>query len=158
MTFALMPAHRPSDVAFLAVFNRLAVALREAPDETGVTQGIYFDALKDLPVTAVEAGAVALMREPGRRFFPTTAEWRTAAEKAHVDLLRQAVQSDREEPWKVECDRCEDTGWVLSRQCEGDNYCGREKKHAPHTFTKPCPCRPTNRTYQRHRAFGRSAS
>ena len=153
MTLALMP-NPSSDAEFLRVFNRLLVALREPADETGVTQGVYFDALKDLPLLALEAAAMALMKEPGRRFFPTTAEWRTVAERAQVDLLKQAVQPSREEPWRVECERCEDTGWVQGLTCDGTDRCGRQKAHAPHTFTKPCLCRPTNRTYQRHHHFG----
>jgi hypothetical protein len=28
--------------------------------------------------------------------------------------------------------------------------CGLERPHAPHTWTRACPCRATNRTYQRH--------
>lgn len=159
MSLALIPP-KPSDVEFLAVFNRLAVALREAQDDTGVTQGIYFDALKDLPAPAVEAGAVALMKEPGRRFFPTTAEWRTAAEVANVELLRSAVQPvEREEPWKDECGACFDTGWQF-RTCAGGErgFCGRRKPHAAHDYVEPCTCRPTNRTYQRHKAFGGGAA
>lgn len=141
------------DAEFLVIYNRLCVALREQPDDSGVTQGIYFEALKDLPVTALEAGAAALMKEPARRFFPTTAEWRTAAEKSQLDQLRAAVKPAREEPWHVECDNCEDTGWSF-HECDGTDLCGRKNRHAPHRYVKACPCRPMNRTYQRHQSFG----
>ncbi len=153
MTLALLK-DPSSDAAFLRIFNRLLVALREPADDTGVTQGVYFDALKDLPLLALEAGAMALMKEPGRRFFPTTAEWRTAAERANVELLRDAVQPARDEPWHVDCEACEDTGWVQGLECPGSNLCGRTKPHAPHSYTRACPCRPMNRTYQRHHRFG----
>lgn len=143
-----------TDTEFLQVFNRLCVALREPQDDSGVTQGIYFEALKDLPLLALEAGASALMRETGRRFFPTTAEWRTAAEVAIQAEVRRELTAVREEPWKHDCNACEDTGWERF-ECTGDDFCGRTRKHAPHEFVRVCPCRPTNRTYQRHQVVGR---
>lgn len=152
---------KPSDAEFLAVFNRLAVALREAQDDTGLTQGIYFDALKDLPLPAVEAAADALMREPGRRFFPTTAEWRTAAEKAQLELLRRAVTSPAAEDERgvFICGDCHDTGWMMNRDgtpwwCDGGLRCGRRQAHAAHTFTAVCGCRAGNVNYQKTKHFG----
>ena len=138
-----------TNATFLRVFNRLCVALREPQDDSGATQGVYFDALKDLPLDALEAGARALMTEPGRRFFPTTAEWRTAAEKAHAVQLRKAVEPEPDRGWSLECSHCEDTGWELFR-CTGNAECGRANNHAPHDFVRVCSCRPTNRTFQRH--------
>lgn len=155
MTLSLVTA-KPSDTEFLSLFNRLSVALREQQDDSGVTQGIYFDALKDLPIRALEDGAAALMKEPGRRFFPTTAEWRTAAEKANLSQLREAVQPARDEPWHHECTACEDTGWERF-ECTGDRCCGRSGPHAAHEFVRVCSCRPTNRTFQRHQNFGSGA-
>lgn len=157
MTLAIV-AKPPDEAQFLKVFNRLCVALREPADDSGITQGVYFDALKDLPLPAVDAGAVTLTREKGRRFFPTTAEWRTAAEEAQEAQLRKAVQPARSEPWRLECERCEDTGWILGLECDGGDYCGRRKVHAPHSFVRECPCRPTNRTYQRNKNFGGGAT
>ena len=146
-----------TDKDFLRIFNRLCVALRETQDDSGVTQSVYFDALKDLPPPALEAGAVVLMKEQGRRFFPTTAEWRTASERNLGDLLREAVQP-RDEPWHDECGACGDTGWER-RGCDGGELgpCGRRRKHAPHEFAFVCTCRPTNRTFQRHQWFGSGA-
>lgn len=196
MTTALSTLRQtPEHTDFLQVFNRLCVALRDPGDDSGVTQGIYFDALKDLPMRALEAGAAALMREPGRRFFPTTAEWRAAAEHAQMQQLREAVKPARSEPWRYECDRCEDTGWIQGLTCDGGasqwpealapheavrtkklirkgiawryraedratdtpaaSTCGREQSHAPHSYTKACPCRQTNRTWLRHQHFGK---
>jgi hypothetical protein len=34
------------------------------------------------------------------------------------------------------------------------SICGKRESHYPHAFTKPCGCRATNRTYQRHSAIG----
>jgi len=154
---ALPTLYQPTtDVEFLRVFNRLCVALREPPDDTGVTQQTYFELLHDLPIAALEDGATAVMREPGRRFFPTAAEWRTAAERAQVEQLRKALPPSREAPWVHECGACEDTGWKY-HDCDGSNVCGREKPHAAHAYVTPCPCRSSNRTYQRHQTFGAGA-
>jgi hypothetical protein len=138
---------------FLQVFNRLSVALREPADDTGVTQSTYFDALNDLTLESLQAGATTLMRETGRKFFPTTAEWRTAAVDAGGELARKclALPDGRSEPWHSECASCQDTGWVLDLECDGGDLCGRTKKHLPHSYTRGCGCRATNRTYQRHR-------
>lgn len=150
---ALLPA--PGSAAeFLTIYNRLAVGLREPQDSSGVTQGVYFSALKDLPFEAVRAAADGLLRERGRKWMPTTGEWRAAAELASEQLLREAVQPVRVQPWRHECESCEDTGWVLGLTCEGDSGCGRDRKHAPHSWTRPCLCRSNNHTYQRRRHFG----
>jgi hypothetical protein len=148
----------PDSQQFLALFNRLCVALREPQDGTGVTQGVYWDALRDVPLSALEGGATRLMREQGRRWFPTVAEWRTQADAAREDVLRQAVRPDRTEPWREECRDCGDTGWVRGLTCSGDATCGRTRKHMPHDYTQACPCRATNRTYLRHQAFGGGAA
>lgn len=159
MSTALATIERKGDAAqFLALFSRLCVGLREAQDDSGITQRVYWDALRDVPMAALEAGALALMREPGRKWFPTTAEWRTAAGYAHEQQLRAAVQPAREQPWTHECRDCEDSGWVLGLSCPGDTTCGRTKPHLPHTYTVACPCRATNRTYRRHQAFGGGAA
>lgn len=142
----------PSKAQFLRAFNRLCVALRETPDDSGITQGIYFEALKDLPVEVVELAATALARDMGRRFFPTTAEWRDVACRLQQDHLRAALSGPR--VWHHDCDECEDTGWKYF-DCAGDNFCGRENRHAPHTCVRICLCRATNRTYQRHVASER---
>lgn len=152
MTLALVPKP-PTDQEFLVVFNRLAVALQAPQDESGITQGVYFDALKDLPMPALDAGALTLMREGGRRFFPSTAEWREAAQAAQRTQLREAVRPSRAEPWHHECASCGDTGWQ-PRTCDGSDVCGRHKQHAAHDYVSVCPCRPTNRTYQRNQHFG----
>ncbi len=141
---------------FLAVFSTLCVALRESQDESGITQQVYWEALKDLSFKSLEMGAGNLMREAGRRFFPSTAEWREAARTA--DITFRNIDLGRTEPWHDECRDCEDTGWVMGLTCPGDTTCGRPNKHAPHTYTMACPCRPTNRTYLRKYHFGGGAA
>ena len=143
---------------FLVIYNRLCVALREQQDETGTTQNVYFDAIKDIPIKSLEDGAGALARERGRKFFPTTAEWRTAALQAQEQVFRATTQPARVHPWVNECEACEDTGWVY-HDCLGDSNqtCGRKQPHRPHPYVVVCTCRPNNRTYQRHATFGRGA-
>ena len=149
-----------TEADFLKVYNRLCVALREQQDDSGMTQRIYFDALKDLSVEALQFGATALQRETGRRFFPTTAEWRDAARPFQASQrIALALPAGREQPWREECHHCGDTGWVEGLSCGGQmGTCGRAKAHLPHTYTEPCACRPTNRTYQRHQTVGRGAA
>lgn len=108
-----------SRAEFLQVFNRLSVALREPPDATGITQSTYFDALNDLTLEALKAGATALMREPGRKFFPTTAEWRTASKELEREAIRLALPPGRTEPWHYQCLACLDTGWIVDLECDG---------------------------------------
>ena len=156
MTHTLPALYQPTTEGdFLRVFNRLCVALREPPDDTGVTQQTYFELLHDLPIAALEAGASVLMKEPGRRFFPTSAEWRTAADRAQTEQLREALPTGRENPWVHECSGCEDTGWKY-HACP-EEPCGRGFKHAPHDYVTVCPCRASNRTFQRHQKFGAGA-
>lgn len=121
---------------FMAVFSRLCVALRETQDDSGITQQVYFEALRDLSPDALDAGARALMQERGRRFFPTTAEWRTASENAHAETLRKVFTSRREEPWHHECQDCEDSGWIVGMQCDGGMEVWPEKL-SPHTNIGP---------------------
>lgn len=151
MTATLVPFSRLTEPEFLRVFNRLMLALGGREDDTGVTQDVYFEALKDLSLEALDAGALALMKEPGRKWFPTTAEWRTAATQAQDAALRQTL-SHRDEPWHLECEDCADTGWILGLTCAGDDTCGRKFHHLPHDYVKPCWCRETNRTYARKHA------
>ena len=138
---------------FLSIFNRLCVALRELHDDTGITQDVYWHALRDVSLESLGLSAEALSKEPGRKWFPTTSEWRTAANRAADDLRRaEHVSTGRE--WHDECRDCSDTGWVKDLTCDGSAYgaCGRPRLHGAHTYTVPCPCRPTNRTYQRRHA------
>lgn len=137
---------------FLPVFNRLCVALREPVDDSGVTQSVYYEALQDLEGELLQAGAAKLMTEPGRRFFPTSAEWRTASNHAARDRSRALALPGRTEPWRHECASCHDTGWIQHLECDGGSICGRTRPHAPHSYTDVCGCRATNRTYQRHLA------
>lgn len=149
----------PPPADFLRVFNRLAVALREPIDASGVKAEIYREFLSDLSIHALVAGANKLARETGRKFFPTTAEWRAAAVDTQRKQLQAAVGDRSEErTWTHECDICDDTGW-RKFQCDGTDrgFCRRTFKHYPHDYVEVCDCRPTNRTFIRHHQFGKSA-
>lgn len=46
-------------------------------------------------------------------------------------------------------------GYVGNRTGKpGRPTCGKPEPHLPHSYTKPCGCRATNRTYLRHHHFG----
>lgn len=151
------------DKDFLRVFNRLCVSLREPMDPTGVKAKVYFEVLGSLTIESLVASANILAREAGRKFFPTTAEWRAVAANYARKQLEAAVQppADRRE-WKVECEDCDDTGWVFHK-CDGTNAtgtCGRKLRydHYAHDFVTPCHCRTYNRTYIRNHQVKREAT
>ncbi len=133
---------------FAVIFARMASQLRWL-DYRPTDTANFYDALKDLPIALIHESAKQLATQANRRFFPTTAEWRGKALDIEAELRRAALIGER--VWKTECDTCEDTGWEYF-SCPGDETCGRTKTHLPHNYVKPCLCRPTNRTYQRHHA------
>lgn len=59
------------------------------------------------------------------------------------------MEIDLNERVEVFCLGCDDSGW-LTKNCAGthDILCGRARRHLPHSFAVPCPCRPINRNYQ----------
>lgn len=136
--------------AFAQAFNRLAVALRLPSAEVDpAMQRIYFDALHDLPIAAVDAAVMPLQRVQGYG-FPSTARWHEQAEIQRVEQTLKALPPAREEPWSEECSYCSDTGWE-DRTCDGEHrQCGRAKVHPAHSYATPCSCRDTNRTFARH--------
>lgn len=151
--FNQQPNGGMSEREFGVVMAKLAMQLRWTDADVGTIKS-YYEVLGDLPLDAISASATAFAREAGRKFPPTSAEWYEAARTAakETERKRLALPPGREYPWRHECHSCEDTGWVMGLECNGSNFCGRERKHLPHSFTKPCECRPTNRTYQRNRA------
>lgn len=151
MTLQLVQPSNLKD--FGVIFGKLALQLRWLEVDQ-ITIRSYYDVLGELPLTAVGAAAERFAREPGRKFPPTSAEWFTLAKEVAKDAERKtlALPPGREVEWRVECGSCDDTGWVIPIECDGGSLCGRLRKHLPHTFTKVCGCRATNRTYQRHQS------
>jgi hypothetical protein len=133
---------------FATVFGRLASQLRWL-DHRPTDIANYFDALRDLPENIIHESAKRIASQAGRKFFPTTGEWREVALVYESELRRAELSSPR--TWENECNDCEDTGWNYY-DCPGDVTCDRTNPHLPHSYVRPCPCRATNRTYQRHHA------
>ena len=138
-------------LAFGQTFNGLCVAFGK-PIETA-SMAVYFDALEDLPIEAVQGSARELQRTGGE-FFPTTAKWHAEAERAVAREVRKALPPGRVVPWQYDCPACEDTGWT-EHTCTAVHRCGRPRcdqdpAHT-HTYVQTCPCRATNPTYRRHR-------
>lgn len=131
---------------FMQVFNRTMAAFPNATADAARMQ-VYYDAMNDLPIEAIEQAGTWLQRNGGE-FFPTAAKWHERGVIERDARVRTGLRTAREEPWKTECPACEDTGWEYC-QCNGGPTCGRQRAHAAHQFVVPCPCRPTNRTYQR---------
>jgi hypothetical protein len=79
---------------------------------------------------------------------------REDAVKGLEGLLRALMPLQRAEPWHVDCDRCDDTGWE-TRTCFPDapGRCGVRtcRKRREHTYAVACGCRDSNPTYQRGR-------
>lgn len=72
------------------------------------------------------------------------AQKKAGASKAQLvesmeQTLRAAWPKSRDAEWKYLCQRCNDYGLEML-ECPGDNTCGRDKRHAPHEFGKPCWC------------------
>ena len=132
---------------FAQVFAPLAVQLRWLDaDEAAILS--YHKALCDIPISVLSRSAMRLANERGRKFFPTTGEWRDVALVIQQEDLRAEFSGQRS--WKDECDDCRDTGWQ-TLECTGLNGgCDRAHEHPAHDYVRVCPCRPTNRTYQRH--------
>lgn len=132
---------------FAVIFARMAVQLRWLDADDAAMQSFYA-ALRDLPEEILHRSAAKLACEPGRKFFPTTGEWRQIALMAQQDDIRAELAGPRR-VWTLECEQCEDTGWVY-HVCTAHD-CGRHNPHiVPHNYVTACFCRPTNRTFQRH--------
>lgn len=141
--------------AFAEVMGVLARQLRAELDESTVRD--YYTALSRYPLDALRTAQEAFSREPGRKWMPTTGEWSEKASWCQMEAIRKAMPPARETPWRDECAECGDTGWIRGLACDGaeTGACGRGRPHAAHPYTRMCPCRQTNQTYQRHARFGR---
>ncbi len=133
---------------FALIFTRMASQLRWLEFRPSDMEN-YFESLRDLPDGILHESAKRLANQPGRKYFPTTGEWRESALQVEAEIRRADITGPR--VWKLECEDCEDTGW-LHFECPGDATCDRTNPHLPHRFVRPCGCRESNRTYQRHHA------
>lgn len=140
---------------FAIIFARMATQLRWLDADAAAIQS-YYAALKDLPDEIIHASAARIANEPGRKFFPTTGEWREVA--LLIEQEKRRAEFSGPHSWTEECETCHDTGWE-GFDCTGGKHggCDRDREHLPHHFVRVCPCRPTNRTYQRHQWKAKSA-
>ena len=130
--------------AFTACVQRLAEWTRATI--SAETIDAYFEMLKPFDLQDVERAAADLGTA---EWFPKVGAWRTRA-KEYATLrtgTADQVAHDRKEPWRHDCNECEDEGWVCAT-C-GNVDCSPDAP-AHERRMRPCPCRPTNRTYQRH--------
>lgn len=185
-TSTLIAYHPMTEREFGIIFAKLAMQLG-VRDADIATIKSYYEALGHLPQDAIRATAADWAQVPGQKWFPTTGEWLGKVQAHQHDRLRAAVKPARDEPWRHECEQCEDTGWVIGLTCDGGleqwpeqaepnttfktpwrwkpqaratetprpASCDRTRPHGPHTYTVTCSCRPTNRTWRRHQAFGK---
>lgn len=103
---------------FSVIFGKLALQLRATDVDEPMIRS-YFEPLSDLPLESVRMAQEAFSRESGRKWFPTTAEWRERAQMADTEALRKALPPARTEPWKDECKDCSDTGFIHALTCDG---------------------------------------
>ncbi len=118
--------------AFSQAFNRLAVAFPSRfkdDDQQGTqliaAQQVYFEALVELTVDAVTAGAASLTRTA--QFFPAPVEWIKASKVEHRHLELKALLPAKTQgrgPWRHECETCEDSGWEVV-ECKPRARCNR---------------------------------
>lgn len=145
----------PQDrMEFAQAFNRLAVATRlPAGEADAIMQQVYWNGLSDLPVDVVVAAADAMSRSA--EWFPKVSEWRGAASELRLQQIIQ-LPDGRDEPWRYECEVCNDTSWEILRCYPGTlKNCGRRRCARggegtyEHTYAVRCSCFGHNRTYQR---------
>lgn len=122
--------------AFAHAFNRLAKSGLIHDIDTA-TMAIFFEAMLDLPLWAVERAELHLRRHPVKFF--TSAEWHARA----AEILREQRRHDQrvladQKLLLEQCSACRDTGWRASLLDENR--------------VVPCPCRDTNQNYLANRA------
>ncbi len=144
---------------FTPIVGKLAKQLNKELDADTIV--VYYDVMKEFSEEITYAAAAQLARTS--KWFPKTSEWRECALLIEQNKRRAELSGPRS--WKLECEVCEDTGWIffwclglevpasdLGRRDETMpvEQCDRDRSHLPHSFVRVCPCRETNRTYQRH--------
>jgi len=82
---------------FSTAFHALTLGLElygDAPER----EIVYFEALTDLPIEAIETASRQFLKEPNRRKFPTTGEWYAAADELAFRMLQEAQEDRRALP------------------------------------------------------------
>lgn len=143
-------------VWFVAIMEAYLAAWRQ-PLDVKQTRA-YWQALSDCEESSVRQAALDLQRMGGE--FPrSSGDWyRRAIDLERSTRLHETIRTAREEPWHVECEDCEDTGFSR-HHCNGTGADGcprcRRLGIKAHEWVEVCACRPTNRTYARKREHER---
>ncbi len=137
---------------FVDVLTGYFAAWHQAP--TAPMVAAYWAVLEDCEEQNIRRAALDLQRAGGE--FPrSSGDWyRRAIDLERSERLQDTIRRAREEPWHVECEACEDTGFSR-HACNGSGTDGcprcRRTGIKAHEWVEVCSCRPTNRTYQRAR-------
>ena len=137
---------------FVTVFAEYLASWNQTP--TSRTTAAYWTTLEDCTEGTIRQAALDLQRAGGE--FPrSSGDWyRRAIDLERTTRLHETIRTAREEPWHVECEDCEDTGFSR-HHCNGTGTDGcprcRRLGIKAHEWVEVCSCRPTNRTYQRAR-------
>jgi hypothetical protein len=129
---------------FRTLMMSVAVDKRYQDQLDRATMRIMFDSLKPhVTIDELEHVAPSLMAES--RFFPRVDEWLAAVEKlppANVAglLPGRTLAEDPSGKTVRYCDKCDDTGWVVS--CEREVPDGRKPGRQPGAVR--CSCREVN--------------
>lgn len=152
MTTAL---DRPRETAavILAALTKLALARSATFDQA--QQRVYLEALAGTDAPLIARACLYLSRQPKDPYgpnLPTVGDILAVVQRLNAEAVR--VEQARSREWKIECDRCDDTGFVVYT-CRDTARCGRRICDAmglehTHTYTEICPCRPSNRTWTRN--------
>jgi hypothetical protein len=136
--------------AFEAIFTRVQKLYGKAKD--GEMCRAYFDALKELPLTVVDAASHALIKT--EKYFPRPVDWLDAAYL--VDKPKQGFSKERwvhtasgERVATYVCLKCNDGGFRWECNCafeDVDGTCATHKtgSSASRMPVTPCECRDTN--------------
>jgi hypothetical protein len=135
---------------FQAIFERVQRLYGKAKD--GEMCLAYFDALKDLPLTVVDAAAHALVKSS--RYFPRPVDWLEAAFKIDTPkpgfaINRWVTTAEGHTVRSFICLDCCDTGWRMECGCPFEAVNGKCDQHgtgssASRMPVMACQCRDTN--------------
>lgn len=141
--------------AFARLVSTLATVHNRKVDDA--TLLAYFEALEDIPLELIEAGAKELQKHS--RHMPKPADFREAVQKVRraAAPLPPVTDEHGQPVLTFVCLRCEDTGWRPVCGCDTgrldmSHRCpehGGEGK-AP-IRVRACECRPTNANFHRDR-------
>jgi hypothetical protein len=141
----------PADgLPFQAIFKRVGRLYNKPYD--GEMNTAYFEALKELPLTVVDAASHALVKSS--RYFPRPVDWLEAAYKIDTPkpgfaVNRWVTTAGGERTATYVCLKCNDGGFRWQCGCAFEDVDGKCAEHktgssASRMPVTPCECRDTN--------------